>query len=270
MSARKEPYFLVQPMSLLGCGPDDLGTQMVGDFEAYAKLFQEAVEPCYRAVGEASAGYLYFHHAVLPNIKRVLGDPKIIIVLRDPIERALSSHLHHVRKGIEPLSFEMALAEEPRRAEQNWWFGFQLRGVSRYFGAVRAYREAFAHVRVCLFDDLQADAEALVADLYSFLGVDPSWSPDTSVKHNVSLVPRSAFLGNLLAGKGRSGKWLGGATRMLRMEGLARRARDVLSSWNQHRPSVRPETRRMLQDDFREDVERLAELVGRDLSGWLR
>lgn len=64
--------------------------------------------------GEASPSY-FFHPYAAKRIKETLPDVKLILVLRDPIERAYSHYNHIKRLNREPLSFEEALAKELER-----------------------------------------------------------------------------------------------------------------------------------------------------------
>jgi Sulfotransferase domain len=68
-----------------------------------------------RAVtGEASPYYL-FHPAVPRRLHRMLPDARLIAVLREPVERAVSHHNHRVDAGVEPLCFADAIAAEEGR-----------------------------------------------------------------------------------------------------------------------------------------------------------
>jgi len=64
--------------------------------------------------GEASPSY-FFHPYAAKRIKETLPQVKLILVLRDPIERAYSHYNHIRRLNREPLSFEEALAKEVER-----------------------------------------------------------------------------------------------------------------------------------------------------------
>lgn len=64
--------------------------------------------------GEASPYYL-FHPLVPSRLAAALPDAKLIVLLRNPIERAYSHYQHEVARGYENLSFEGALAQEPER-----------------------------------------------------------------------------------------------------------------------------------------------------------
>ena len=64
--------------------------------------------------GEASPYYLFHPHA-LRRIRQAMPEVKLIVLLRNPIDRAYSHYWHNVRHGREPLSFEEAIEREPER-----------------------------------------------------------------------------------------------------------------------------------------------------------
>lgn len=67
--------------------------------------------------GEASPSYLY-HPEAPSRVHDALPHVKLIALLRNPIDRAYSHHQMNVRKGIEPLSFEDAIVQEPLRLDK--------------------------------------------------------------------------------------------------------------------------------------------------------
>lgn len=64
--------------------------------------------------GEATPYYL-FHPAAPARVRTDCPDVRLIVLLRDPVERAFSQYKHSVKQGWESLSFEEALREEPNR-----------------------------------------------------------------------------------------------------------------------------------------------------------
>jgi hypothetical protein len=64
--------------------------------------------------GEASPYYL-FHPLAAERAAAVVPHAKLVVLLRDPVERAWSHYRHEVKGGRETLSFEDALAAEPER-----------------------------------------------------------------------------------------------------------------------------------------------------------
>ncbi len=72
---------------------------------------------CWRrglVTGEGSPYYL-FHPRAPARAHEVMPQAKLIVLLRNPVERAYSHYQHQVRLGLEPLAFEDALAHEATR-----------------------------------------------------------------------------------------------------------------------------------------------------------
>ncbi len=80
--------------------------------EWYTNHFQDANPGQLR--GEITPYYL-FHEAVPFRIKKYRKGMKFIVLLRDPVERALSQYFHSVRLGLEDLSLEDAIEIENKR-----------------------------------------------------------------------------------------------------------------------------------------------------------
>ena len=224
----------------------------------YLSLFESELE--HRAVGEASAGYLYFHEEVIPRIRKDLESPKIIIMLRDPVARAFSSHLHHMRNNHDPISFEDALDLEEVRLRDNMWFGCQLRGVGMYAKQVKAYLEAFEDVLIVVAEDLRENREGELRRVYDFLGVDVDFEVEDSNEQNVGRVPRSWVVEAVCR---RTLRYIGEFPGVSKVVNCVRKLND-------YRPKLNPSTARRLAADFEADVVELGELLGRDFSFWLK
>ncbi len=67
--------------------------------------------------GEASPYYLFHPHAP-ERVAKIVPDAKLIVLLRNPIDRAYSHYYHEVELGHEQLSFEEALAQEEARTHE--------------------------------------------------------------------------------------------------------------------------------------------------------
>ena len=114
--AKKEPKFFsygCYPSPLKGPGDDLVESQIVKNFDEYKKLFDNS--DAYPLRGEASPDSLYYWNGAIPKIKKILGDVKIIIMIRNPANRAFSNYMHLIRDGRETLNFEAALDAEEYR-----------------------------------------------------------------------------------------------------------------------------------------------------------
>lgn len=67
-----------------------------------------------KVTGEASPYYI-FHPLAPQRIAEELSDARVIVLLRDPVERAFSAHKQETWRGFETLPFDEALAAEPER-----------------------------------------------------------------------------------------------------------------------------------------------------------
>jgi hypothetical protein len=267
LSPNKEPqFFAFEDETLCFRGPGvTINQTAVTSLEAYRTLFAGARGE--KAVGEASALYLYVPKAA-DRIRQHVPGARLLAVLRDPIDRAYSSFMHLRREGREPLSdFRAALAAEPGRIADNWGFLWRYLDLGRYHVQLRRFYERFPReqLRVLLYDDFRDAQGAALRSVFGFLEVDEGFRPDTSLRHNVSGIPRSRWLYELVSGRGPAGRVLGAVVPAALMARVRARAASRLL----RQEPLDPELRAELVERVREDVLRLQDLLGRDLSRWL-
>jgi len=121
-------------------------------------------------------------------------------------------------------------------------------------------------VRIYLHEDLDSDSLGVMRDLYAFLGVDESFVPDVRRRYNPSGLPRYRSLQGFLTSSTvarRLARTVVPATHRKRMY-------DAVFQRNLRRPPLDERLRGELVAGFRDDVEALQGLIGRDLSSWLR
>jgi hypothetical protein len=269
VSTPSEPKFLTSEFLEFphqGPGDAEIDAGVVRDLQSYRQLFAgtEDVE----ARGEASADLLYYHRRSIPVVKDLLGDPKIIAILRDPVERAFSAYKFLVGLGRETRSFGEALAAEPRRLEENWEFIWAYRGASLYAQAVEAYQDAFSNVLVLLLDDLKRQPRKTVESALKFLGVRAVVATDVNKVHNESRAPRSAQLAELRAAQSGGVANVLNIGRTLAPEGVKQFVRQQLDRWNDQGPTMGSIQRQRLAASFRKDVKQLERVIDRDLNSW--
>lgn len=269
VSPVKEPrHFLSPGVRPSFTGPSDeerVNQSLVWDPEAYRQLFDGRSEG--QLAGELSQTYLGWPSA--PAAVRAHNpDARMLAVLRHPAERAFSSWAAHRRDGFERVtSFEEALAQEEQRLADGWGPIWAYTERGRYADALTRWYEHFPpdQIRVWLYEDLRSDLDGLLRGAFEFLGVDPAFRPSTDKQHNVSLVPRSQRLSRFVTVRSGPRRMAG---KLVPPRWRAPVARRVIGL-NQRRLTFDPATRRELTERFRPDIERLQELLGRDLSAWL-
>lgn len=149
--------------------------------------------------GEATPYYL-FHPLVPGRVRALVPGVRLIVLLRNPVDRAVSSYLHQVRQGRERLSLRDAVAREPERlegeverivrdetynSEPHRHFSYVARGVyadqlARWFDVFP--REQFLIVRS---EDFFRETARVFAQTLDFLGL-RAWQPQTFHRFNVA------------------------------------------------------------------------------------
>ena len=237
---------------------------LVLDWDAYLELFRGARDQ--PAIGEASVGY-YFH---LPSVARSINarvpDARLIVVLRDVADR-----LFRIYSGGQWRNVNLTFRGWLESALDGGDAYAHLRGaieVGRYASHLQRWLDVFprGQLKIVLFEDYRANAAAVVADIFAFLGVAPGAAIDTSRRHNEALAPRVSWL---RSGRGGTLNTAAG----LALSRLPPALRQVLGALYYRRlPDVAmdPADRRLVIDHYRDEIVRTAELIGRDLSAWLR
>ena len=138
-------------------------------------------------VGEASPSYL-FHPLAPERVAGLVPEAKLIVLVRNPVDRAYSHYQHEVALGREPLSFEYAVAAEyerlrgeegrlvadPSYFSHAWWnYTYRARGL--YADQLERWLAVFPREQLLVVpsDDLSADPGAAYASVLAFLGAVP-------------------------------------------------------------------------------------------------
>jgi hypothetical protein len=205
---------------------------------------------------------------VSERIKAELGKPKIVVVLRDPIDKAFSQYMHLVRDNRERLTFYDALMAEEQRIREGWAALWRYAESSLYADKLKHYLDVFGidHVKILLFEDLTRSPHLVMRELFDFLYVDKHFCPDTSKVHNKSGRPKSKVLANFLA---KPHVVTTVAKKML-PERVSSTIRSALVSLNTGtKGQIDDKSRAYLREFFAPDVCEVEKLLGKKLA-WLQ
>lgn len=269
MSPWKEPDFLGlegRRPRYSGPGDEDQNRDAVVSEKTYRELFRKGAEYAWR--GEASTSYLYLATAV-GGIRRYIDDPRLVVLLRDPVDRAYSAYQYMRGQEREPYAaFAAALADEERRIADGWAPMWHYRRASHYKPQLERLFDAFPSdcIQVALFDDLQDRPGEVFGSIFSWLGVDDSFEAPVSA-HNKSGPARSTALRYLLKPSPMRQRIVGRRLPAFVKRPL-RAAREAnIQSANS---DLTPALRRELIGQFRDDIDYVEQLMGRDLAAWAR
>ncbi|HEX7023098.1 MAG TPA: sulfotransferase [Trueperaceae bacterium] len=256
---------LVRP----GSGPGDrYATHWTYDASEYRAHFRGKREG--QKAGEASVSYLYSPSAPA-RIRAALPDVKLIVLLRNPVERAWSHYWHMVRDGREEESFEGALDAEEARIAQGWEFSWHYKGLGLYGEQLQRYLDCFPaeQLRVYTYDSFREHPQKVVTDLLGWLDLDPAQlGPiDGSQKHNQSGKVRNRWLARLLNRPSRARSFV----KSLLPPVFAHQTMEGLRWLNLHpeKPVMPEGARHELREFYRADIERLEEATSLSLQHWL-
>jgi hypothetical protein len=237
----------------------------VTDEAEYLKLFSNVRGE--KAIGEASNSYLLYTQA--PElIRNTYPEAKIIAMLRNPVERAYSQYIMNIRLGKTlETDFIREVREDDEREVRGWGANHQYLYIGRYYEQVRRYLEIFPRdqVLICWYDEYREDPQSVLQTVYRFLGVDPDFVPDTDEKLNIAGVPRFGRLNYWINQTGIV-SW---AKRILPRSWRGPFKKWMYSESSSDIPKMTDDERQWLIDYYREDVLKLSELLGKDLSHWL-
>ncbi len=252
MSDLKEPHFF-------SCVPSDPRglVRMVRSEPEYLAMFEAAGGS--RVRGESSTSYLW-DAAAAGRIHESVPDARIVILLRDPIDRAYSHYLMDVREGLESGSFEEVVRRDWESPRKGWGVSHLYVELGLYAESVERFRTTFGAERtlVLMFEDLVADPRSVLAHVAAFLDLDPAGmaTVDLEVVHNPYAAPRTRLAAEILGSRRFT------SLRRRLAPGFRKFVRHQLLLARRDKPAIEPETERFLISLFEKDVQRLERVLG--------
>ena len=264
MTPTKETNFFAfegQEINFQGIGDEALKDFSITDLETYQAQFAEVTGE--KAIGEACPAYLYYPEAA-SRIKQYIPDARLIVILRNPVDRAYANFLHTVRDDREThQDFALALQDEATRIANNWeWFWHYIQ-VGFYGKQLKHYYEIFpaSQIKVYLYENLKANSIALLQDIFRWLEVDDTFVPDMALRPNKSGMPKNKLIHQILTKPN--------PLKTVLKPLFPAKIRQKIQHQNLNTPQISQEVRQQLLDLYRSDILHCQDLINRDLSGWL-
>ena len=271
LSPIKEPkFFLTDGPPPAKGGPGDALTyrEHVWQRDKYEALFDAARPGTLR--GESTPLYLYDREA-MGRIAKAIPDAKLIVILRDPVERAHSNWTHLWSAGLEPVGdFVAACEQEDRRIAAGWASFWHYTGLGKYGEQLAHAFTLFPREQVLVLRyRLLIDSPAATLDrICAFLGVGTGLLAEIP-KQNVTAHPertlayRAAALG--MRASDAVGPLLPGAAATAATHRLER----FLQRGARERQPLNWQQRQALLPVFADDIRVLETVLGDDFGDWL-
>ena len=265
MSKQKEPHFLIN--SDIG---EDRIHKAITVLEDYEDMFK--TDSIYKYKGESSVMYLAFPEFSIKNIKKYLDpDVKIIIMLRNPVERAFAGYLHNLRYNpSENLSFEEAFEKSEARYYQERDITPDTRylHVGNYYSQVESFMSMFNdNVLVIMYEDYVSDIDLCLANVFDFLDIDKI-SVDTSRRHMVGgWIFKRKFLRNLLIPKNNFKSLIKSFLPNKKIRKAVKQK--IMNMSTVKNPSISKDMHKKLTEYYRKDIDNLSKLLNKELNCWI-
>jgi len=192
MSKKKEPHFFSKSID-----PSD-DRIMIRDKKKYLNLFKDVKDE--KAIGESSGSYLW--DPLAPKlIHQQIPHAKIVMILRDPVQRCYSNYYWRIGSGRISSSFTKAIKKSLEYPD-DFFKGVIING-SWYYEQVKRYIDTFGKnkVKVLIFEEFIKDPRKTVNEVLDFLGVNSEPAKVINLPHNILSKPRGKVAKSLLESK---------------------------------------------------------------------
>lgn len=237
----------------------------VSSYEEYLNLFSGAKNEKIR--GESSAAYIESSN-IGKEIHKCLPNVKMLLIIRNPADRAFSHFLQNYRYGAEKsFDFKKALSKEKYRAKyfyrHQYIYNYFERGL--YYKKIKSYLDIFdkKQILIILYENFKLSPHKTLKEVFDFLEVNNSFQANITSKHNITGVPKNKaaykVLGDIYANFFRN------KPLSLNIDLL----KPIVNNFAlTPAPTLENETREELLSRYNNDIKKLEGLIGQDLSIW--
>ncbi|MGD0245129.1 MAG: sulfotransferase [Streptosporangiaceae bacterium] len=271
MSPVKEPkFFLTDGPPPTKGGPGDALTyrEHIWRRPDYEALFDAAPPGTLR--GESTPLYLY-DQAAMGRIRETIPDARLIVIVRDPVERAHSNWTHLWSAGLEPIGdFVRACAEEERRIAAGWASFWHYTRMGLYGEQLEYLFTLFPREQVLVLRYKQlVDEPAQTLDrICAFLGV-PTGVLTEIPRQNVTSHPEPTVGHRLVSVAQRGASAVGTLIPGMTAATLTAPLERYLQRHSRQRQPLSWEQRQELIPRFEADIKRLEEVLGESFRDWI-
>jgi hypothetical protein len=204
------------------------------------------------------------------RIHDAIPDARLIVIIRDPVERAHSNWTHLWSAGLEPEGdFVRACAEEPRRIEAGWASFWQYLGLGKYGQQLEQVFSLFPREQVLVirYRQLVDEPGKTLDEIFGFLGVEQGLVTEVP-RQNVTSHPEATLahraVAQLLRASAAVGRFLPGSA----WDAVTSYLERFLQRHSRERQPLSWEQRQAIISKFEADLTRLERVLGADFSDW--
>ncbi len=231
----------------------------ITSIDDYIKFYKDIDDKIF--CGDITTSYLYNYKYSIPEIKKYCSkEVKIIIILRNPVERTYSQYLHGIREDFEDLSFFDAIRSEDKRKKNNYSYNYNYKDYGKYYQQVKAFMENFNNVKIYFYEELFS--EQFYNSFFEFIGVNPIKVKQTPMMNKTG-VPKSIILQHFLD----MARYNKNVVKFFKLLGFEKFYLKI-KYFNLKKPEMDLKSREYLNNYFKSDLQNLEKLLSKDLSHW--
>ncbi|WNH08610.1 sulfotransferase family protein [Thalassobellus suaedae] len=240
--------------------------EFISNSNEYYDLYKGVNTPI---AGDISPDYLYYYETSIKKIKKELEEnTKIIILIRNPVQRAFSNYLHILREGYNSLSFDEIIEKEKDWVKTGVYYGFYVTSPGFYFKAVKHYIENFSNVKVIIFEEFIKDVNAHLIEICDFLEINNTFEFEDPAFKNKTGLPKNKVLDSIIKNKSPLKGILKKIIENFIGEKRLKNKLVRIKESNLKKPVLDDKVRVYLKNLYIEDIKELESLLEKDLSIW--
>jgi hypothetical protein len=231
------------------------GTSRINTSQKYHNLFSDNKDE--KIFGESSVSYL-FYPEVPKRIKEYNTEAKIIIMLRNPVDRAFSHYLMDFRLGLLSDRFEDVFNKKEGLKFQQYFL------LGNYYSQVKRYFDEFSkeNVHIIWYSDFKKDAEKEVQKVFNFISVDFNYKVNFENVHNSFSMPKNKIIRKIY-----SIVWLRKLLSFLFPSTIVKFIKAMLFK-KENKPRITTKNRKIFTEYYLDEICKLEALLSINLSEW--
>jgi hypothetical protein len=226
--------------------------------------------------GEITPDYMFYDYAPKRMLDLLGGDIRLILMLRNPVDRAYSEYLFNVRRGFIDKTFEQVIDEEknfdPNIFENRYFIHIHRSMYATHLQNVQKYFANPEHYFYIIFEeDFKNNQAQTISHLLDFLGV-AQQNLELDQIFKPAYMPKSKWLQRLVY---QPNIFKNVIKNFLPTYKIRRKIKDQwlpgINSSKEKIPAISPDLKKQLMEKyFIDDIKRTEDLIKRDLSAWLK